>query len=186
MRQARIGGAHAGDERIDDLGLDLIGEMAAVGDVLEAAPAVGDLLVLRQRVGDEREQPHVVLEHLGERFGGGAALFLVGVRQQVERQLERQRLGLAGNRKAQRRDRLVEQPVEGAARRLALLVEQPLELLLELVGLLLADVVDPRLVAGEARVLQRLAITASSIWFSSRSKKMMSVEMAVSFSEMSP
>ena len=35
---------------------------AALGDVLKAAPAVGDLLVLRQRVGDEREGPQVCLE----------------------------------------------------------------------------------------------------------------------------
>ena len=33
-------------------------------------------------------------------------------------------------------------------------MEQPLDLLLELVGLLFADVVDPRLVAGQALVLQ--------------------------------
>ena len=46
--------------------------------------------------------------------------------------------------------------LKALARRLALLVEQPLELFLELVGLLLADVVDPRLVAAKARVLQRL------------------------------
>ena len=77
-----------------------------------------------------------------------------GSAEQVERRLERERLRLALDLEAQRRHGLVEEPVPGAARGLALLVEQPLELLLELVGLLLAQVVDPRLVARERRHLR--------------------------------
>ena len=94
---------------------------------------------------------------------------------------------LALDLEAQRRHGLVEQPAPGAARGDRLLVEQPLELLLELVGLLLAQVVDPRLVAGERRHLQRaLPASASSILLSSSSKKIRSVVMAVIFSWMSP
>ncbi len=61
MREARIGAAHGGDQRIDDLALDPVGEMPRVGDVPEPAPAVGNFLVLRQRVGDERKGPQIVL-----------------------------------------------------------------------------------------------------------------------------
>ena len=129
--------------------------MARRRDVLEAAPAVGNLLVLGQRVGDEREQPHVVLEHLRERFRRGGALLLVRVGEKVQRHFDRQRLGFSRDGKAQCRDGLVEQAVERAGRGLALLVEQPLQLLLELVGLLLAHVLDPRLVVCETLVLQR-------------------------------
>ena len=55
MRQARIGGLHRLDQRLDGLGLDAVGEVARRGDVREAAPAVGDLLVLGEGVGDQRE-----------------------------------------------------------------------------------------------------------------------------------
>jgi hypothetical protein len=34
--------------------------MAAVGDVLEAAPAIGDFLVLGERVGDQREGAQIL------------------------------------------------------------------------------------------------------------------------------
>ena len=60
VRQARIGVAHGGGQRIDHLALDAVGEVARIGDVLEAAPAVGDLLVLGERVGDQREEAEVV------------------------------------------------------------------------------------------------------------------------------
>jgi thiamine monophosphate kinase len=62
VRQARIGLAHGGGQRIHDLALDAVGEMARIRDILEAAPAVGDLLVLGERVGDQREGAQLVLE----------------------------------------------------------------------------------------------------------------------------
>ena len=97
-----------------------------------------------------------------------------GSEHQVERRLERERLRLALDLEAQPRHGLAEQPVPGAVPRSGLLVEQPLELLVELIGLLLAQVVDPGPVAGERRHLQRLRQRSSSIWLSSSSKKMRS------------
>ncbi len=128
--------------------------MAAIGHILEAAPAVGDLLVLGERVGDEREQADVVRKHLAQRLGGRGAALAVRMRQEIERRLQRQWLRLAFDVEAQRRHGLVEQAVPGAARGDRLLVEEPLELFVELVGLLLTQVVEPRLVVGEGGNLQ--------------------------------
>ena len=75
VRQPRIGGAHGGDQRVDHFALDPVGEMPRVGDVGKAAPAVGDFLVLGERVGDQRELLHIVLECLRQRLRGGLALF---------------------------------------------------------------------------------------------------------------
>ena len=79
VRQPRIGLAHRRHQRVHHLGLDAVGEMARLRDVGEAAPAVGNLLVLGERVGDQREEPQVLLEGLGQRLGRGLALLRVGV-----------------------------------------------------------------------------------------------------------
>ena len=129
--------------------------MAAVGHVLEAAPAVGDLLVLGERVGDQGEEADVVLEHLGQRLGRRTALAPVRVHEEMQRRLERGRLRLAVDLEAQRRHGLAEQPAPGPAPRHRFLAEQALEPLLELIGLLLAQVVEPRLVDGQRRHLHR-------------------------------
>ena len=57
VRQAGIGVADRRDQRVDHLVLDVIGEVAARDRPRELAPAVLDLLVLGERVGDQREQP---------------------------------------------------------------------------------------------------------------------------------
>jgi hypothetical protein len=69
--------------------------MPAIGHVLEAAPAVGNLLVLGERVGDQREQADVVLEHLGQRLRCRAAFVAIRMHQEIEGRLQRQRLRLA-------------------------------------------------------------------------------------------
>jgi hypothetical protein len=74
VRQARIGRAHGGDQRIDHFALDAVGQMPRVGDVLEAAPAVGDFLVLGERVGDQREGRILSLKVLRQRLGRLRAL----------------------------------------------------------------------------------------------------------------
>ena len=79
---------------------------------------------------------------------------------QGERRLDRERLAV--DLEAQRRDRLVEQPVPGARAGHRLLVEQLLDAVLELIRLLLAHVLDPRPVVAEradraiARVQRRV------------------------------
>ena len=121
--------------------------MARLRHVGEAAPAVGNLLVLGERVGDQREQPQVLLEGLGQRLGRGLALLRIRVLHDVQRLLERQRL--AADLEAQRHHGFVEQPVERGIAGHRLLVEQLLDAVFELVRLVLADVLDPGPVMAE-------------------------------------
>ena len=153
MRQPRIGGAHRRHQRIDHFGLDAVREMPRVGDVLEAAPAVGDFLVLGERVGDQREDAQIVLEGLRQRLRCGTALAHVRVLHQGERRLDRKRLAV--DLEAQRADGLVEQAVPGARTGHRLLVEQLLDAILELIRLLLAHVLDPRPVMAERGIGHR-------------------------------
>ncbi len=75
------------------------------------------------------------------------------VLQQIERRLDRQRL--AADLEAQPRDGLVEQPVPGRIGGHRLLVEQLLDAILELIGLVLADVLEPRPVVAERGIGHR-------------------------------
>src|SRR5690606_31079865 len=75
--------------------------------------------------------------------------------QQIERGLERQGLRLTFDWKAQRRHGFIEKSIPGTAGGLSLLVKKLLQLLVELVGLLFAQVVEPRLVARQIGVPQR-------------------------------
>ena len=141
MREARIGGAHGGHQRIDDLALDPVGKMPCVGDVAKTAPAIGNFLVLRQRVGDQRKCSQIFLQAdaKGDRrlFTG----FFVLILHEIEDGLDRQ--GLAIDGKTQARDCLVEQPVPGAITGDRFFMKQLLELVVELIGLALADVLKP-------------------------------------------
>ena len=149
MRQARVGVGDGGDQRVDHLALDPVGEMARVGDVGELAPAVGDLLVLGERVGDQRKEAQVGAERGGEGVRRRLALRLVRVLEPGEQRLERQALALEVE--AERRHRVVEQPVPRGGARHRLLQEQLLDLVGELVRLLLADVLEPRAIVAERR-----------------------------------
>ena len=150
VRQARIGVANGGGERIHDLFLDAVRQVARIGDVLEAAPAVGDFLVLGERVGDQREGSEVLAEGRGQRFGRLPAHLAVGILQPVQRRLQKHLL--AADVEAQLGHRLVEQPVPGAAPGHRLLVEQLLDAVLELVGLVFPEIDDPGTVVAEQRI----------------------------------
>ena len=104
---------------------------------------------LDERVGDEREDPQILLEGASERFGSRSALFRIGVLQAVQRRLQRQLLAV--DFEAQLRHRLVEQAVPGAAPGDRLFVEQLLDAILELVGLVHPEVEHPGTVVAERR-----------------------------------
>ena len=86
--------------------------MAAIGDILEPTPAIGNLLVLGKRVGDQAEGSQLASEGRGECVRGLAPCFGILILKFVENRLERQ--FLAVERKPQRGHRLIEQPVPGA------------------------------------------------------------------------
>jgi hypothetical protein len=88
MRQTRIGFTHRRNQGVDDLRLDPVGEMTRRRHVLEAAPTIGDLLVLGQRVGDVGEQTEIRLESRRQRLGGGLTLRRIGILHQIQRRLD--------------------------------------------------------------------------------------------------
>ena len=150
MRQARIGLANGGGKRIHDAPLDAVCEMARIGDVLKPAPAVGDFLVLGQRVGDQREGAQVFPEGGGERLGGLAAHVAVGVLEPVQGRFELHLLAV--DVEAQIGHRLVEETVPGAAPGDRFFMEKLLDAILELVGLVLPQVEHPGPVVTEHRI----------------------------------
>ena len=154
MRQFWIGRAHRPHQRIDDLALDAVVQMARVRNICKSAPAIGDFLVLGERIGDERKSPLVGLEGLGQRFRRGLALRPIAVLQQVQRRLDRQFRG--PDLEAQARNGLIEQPVPGGITTLGFFVEQLLDAILELIRPVLAQILDPRPIMREFRGLQRV------------------------------
>ncbi len=147
MREARIGVGHRLDQRLDDLALDPIGEVPRIRHVGEFSPPVGDFLVLGERARDESEQAQVRAERGGERVRRRLAFRRVRVLKLAEQRLEREALALEVE--SQRRRRVVEQPIPRGAAADRLLQEQSLEIIGQLMGLLLADVLEPWTVMPE-------------------------------------
>ena len=147
VREPGVGGDHRVAQRLHHLGLDVVRQVPAHLRGGELAPAVLDLLLLGERVGDAGKEGQARLEHHRQRPGGGLAPAAVAVGEQVQRGLEAQRL--AGDVEFQPRQGLVEQPVPGGGADHGLVVQEPLELVRELVGLHLADAVQHRPIAGE-------------------------------------
>ena len=150
VRQARVGGDDGVAQRLDHLGLDLVGQVPAGLRRRHLAPAVLDLLLLGERVVDAREELDVGAEDAGQFARGGLALGAVVVGEEVERGFEVQRLAVHGEFEAG--DGLVEEAVPGGGADGGLVVEEPLELVRQLVRLHRAQAVEDRLVAGEVGV----------------------------------
>ena len=182
VAEPRIGLAHRRLQRIDDFALDRVVEVAAVGDVLEAVPAVGDFLVLGQHIGDVGEQPLVVVRASCRAPLNAASRFVSSlIREQVAASPSRLssspstsnlRLAMVSSNSRFQAER--------AGHRL--FVEQLLDLVVELVGLGLAQLGEPRPVARQAprRAASAASSTASSIRLSSSPKKISPVERSVS------
>jgi hypothetical protein len=94
--EARVGGDDGVAQRLHDLGFDVVGEVAAVHAAGHVAPAVGDLLLLGERVVDAGEELDVGLEHAGKRARGGFAAGAVLVGEKVERGFEVEVFGPSG------------------------------------------------------------------------------------------
>src|SRR5258708_34027604 len=115
--------------------------MACVGNIVESAPAVGNLLILGERVGDEGKQPDILAESFCKRLRGSFALHTVFVLQQTERRLDRKLL--AADLESEARDRLVEQSVPGRIAADRFFLEQLLDAVFDLMGLFLAYMLYP-------------------------------------------
>ncbi len=87
MRQVRVGVDDSIAEGLDNLRLNLIGQVAERLRRVQLAPAVVDFLFLGQGVGDAGEEAKVGLKRLRQRRRARRAFFAVGVREQVQRLL---------------------------------------------------------------------------------------------------
>src|SRR5204862_6853966 len=94
------------------------------------------------------------LEGRGQRLCRLFALFAGAVLQQVQRRLDRQ--FCASDLKTQAGDGLIKQSVPGGISALRLLVKQLLDAILELIGPVFAQVLDPWTIMAEFRTLHRL------------------------------
>jgi hypothetical protein len=150
MGQSRIGSPNRRYQRFDHFALDPVRQVLRVGNVGKSAPAIGDFLVLGKRVGDQREGAQVLRESPAQRCRRSLAGCGVAVLQQAERRFDGERLG--ADLETQARDGIIEQPIPGALPGHGFLMEKLLDAILELIGLFLADVLDPRPVATERGV----------------------------------
>jgi hypothetical protein len=152
VRERGIGGLHRRRQRVHDLVLDEIGEIARRDRARELAPLVLDFLVLGEGVGDEREFPDVRAEHLAQALGGGLAHRAVAVGQQVQHLVRGQLPAIEG--KAQMRHGFVEQSDPGVAAGDRLLMQDLLDLVGELVRAEGPQVAQPGLILRQCRRFQ--------------------------------
>ena len=152
MRKTRRRGLDGRDQRVHDLVLDPVAEIARGDRPLESAPLVLDLLVLGEGVGDEREGAHVLAENGTQSLRRLPAHVAVLVREQVQRLGAAERLAPHGE--AQRRHGLVEEPHPGRAAGDLLLEQEPLHLVGKLEGTKRPHIPHPGRVAGERRCLE--------------------------------
>ena len=148
--QTRVAVAHRRDQRVDDLVLDKVREIARGDRAREAAPAVLYFLVLGERVGDQGKSARVPAQHLADRLRRLAPDLWILVGQQVQRF----RLGQfpAAKWKPQIGDRLVEQPHPGGTAGDIFLMQQLFDLVAELVRAEGTGAAQPRPIVGERRV----------------------------------
>ncbi len=152
MRELRIARLDGGDQRIHHLVLDLVGEIARGNRARELAPLVVDLLFLGERIGDQGEDPLIVLEALRNGIGRRLALSPVLFIQEIQRLVAGQLLAV--DLEAQIGHGLVEQPHPGLAPDHVALVQHLLQIVRELVRAEGAHGVQPRRIAPQRRVRQ--------------------------------
>ena len=160
MRQLRVGLGDGGNQGFNHLRLDPVAQMARSGDIVKAAPAVGNLVVLGQGVGYQRKSVGVLAKSFAQRFGGGLAFCPVRQQQLVQRRLNGQLFAI--DIKAQTDNRLVKQPVPSGSTGHRFFVQQALQFLGQLIGALLADINDPGRIVSQRghgqRRLQRFVV----------------------------
>ena len=99
MGQARIGGLHRRNERIYHFAFHPIGKMTRIRNIGKTAPSVGNILVLGQSIGDERENPQIIFECISQSLRGALALGTVDILHLVQNRFDGQFLAI--ERKAQ-------------------------------------------------------------------------------------
>ena len=152
VRELRIGGLHRFGESIYHLVLDHVGKVHRRLWSRILAPAVVDLLVLGERVGDQRENRDILALHLAEGFGCFLADLRILARELVEDLRLAQHLVAKGI--AQARDGLVEQARPGGAADDVFLVQRLLQLVRQLMRAINPKIAQPGRIFGEFRRLE--------------------------------
>ena len=156
VRQARIARAHGGDQRVHHLVLDHVGAVAGRSGARVVAPVVDDLLVLGERVGDQRKQRDTLAEGRGDALGRRLAHRAVPVGKLVQRGGDGEVLlphpHLHGG------DGLIEQAVPGGAAGDLLLVQQLLQLVGKLVRTEHPQVAQPGAPSGQSGGFRQLGL----------------------------
>ena len=162
VRQPGIGLRHRRHQRIDNLILHHVGAVAEAGRAGVTAPRVLDLLVLRQGVGNHRQQTQIVAERGANRLAGGLPNRTVTVGQLVQRVADRQLLAIQVD--PHRGYGFVEQPHPSAIGGQVAFVGQFLQFVAQLVRPEHPQVAQPRPVARQGGVgefrLQRRVVQA--------------------------
>ena len=150
MRQARVRRFNRLLQRFDHFAFDAIGEMARIRDIAEATPAIGDLLILGERVGDQREGAQIGFQRDADRLRRFASLVLVAILHLVQRWLDRQ-FGVA-DAKPQPGDGFIKQPIPGGGAGDVFFVKKFFELVIKFVRLLFANILQPGAPARQRRL----------------------------------
>ena len=153
VRQARIGGATAATSASTTSGSTRLARWRAAATSLKPRQRSEISLSLASVLVMCVKRRMFVLKVAASASAAALRFAASAVLQKVQRRLDGELLAV--DREAQARHRLVEQAVPGAAAGHRLLVEELLDAILELVGLVLAHVLDPRPVVAERRIGHR-------------------------------
>ena len=157
----RIGRDHSVPQGVDNLRLHMVRQMAGGLRGRQLAPAVLNLFLFRQRVGDTGEEAEIGLEHFRQRGGGGDPFFAIGVGKEVQRAFGVQ--FLAVHVEGQPRHRLIKQAVPGGGADDAHVVLIGFQLIRQLVRAERPQTLEPRAVAGERRAFLQLRLQRSVV-----------------------
>ncbi len=149
VRELGIGRNHGIPQRLHDLGLHMVRQVAPMLRRGHLAPAVVDFLFLGERVVDAGKELDVAVEHLGQCPRCRLTLGAVGIGQQVQGGFEVQLLFLTRDLEHQPGHRLVKKLVPRAGADDALVMQETLQLIRKLVRTHGAHAVKYRLVAGK-------------------------------------
>ena len=84
MRKSRIGRLHRRQQRIDDIVLDEIRQVARGNRPCKSAPTVLDLFVLGQGISDQRKGTNVITQYFADRLCRLAPVVAVRIAQTIE------------------------------------------------------------------------------------------------------
>ena len=160
MRKPREAGAHSGNQSLHHLIFHHIGAVARGSGARVAPPLVNNLLVFRQGIRDQREQPALFSEGRRDTLGGRFTHRAIPIRKPVQRVRHGQAFRATRQRHVHLHggDGFIKQPVPGGSARHFLLVQQLFRLIRKLMRAKHAKVAQPGAEAGQRGGIGAFAI----------------------------